>query len=207
MKTYKQFLMESVRSYKYKISVCGETPKNWMDMFVMNLQKFDPVKIGTPTSKPVQKNPMGFKNVKGAENQPVTLIDVEFKYPCTEPMVKQLARLLNYDENLVCMLQGDYADSIEKEQEQYANQASPLLAKEELDDGQKDAEKANKEYAEQYMSRIRDAHNKDRTNMTFATPQTKPAEDMRKTPGNNISPMTKTSRAPRPETGASSKQK
>ncbi len=189
--------MESVRSYKYKICVCGEPPKNWMDMFVHNLQKFDPVKVGTPTSKPIQKKPLGFSKV---ENQPVTLIDVEFKYPCTEPMVKQLARLLNYDENLVRMVQADYADSIDFEEEQYANQASPLLTKEELEDSGKDA---NKEYAEQYMSRIRAAHEKDKMDMTFAAPKTKAAEDMRTTPGNDKSPMSTIKRTPKPPTGAS----
>jgi hypothetical protein len=203
MKTFKQFLMESVRSYKYKISVCGDPGKNWMDMFVMNLQKFDPVKIGTPNSKPIQKNPLGFNDVK---NQPVTIIDVEFKYPCTEPMVKQLARLLNYDENMVRMLQADYAEGVDSEMEQYANQAdhSPVLTHETLEDAGKEA---SKEYGEQYMSRIRAAHEKDKMDMSFAAPKTKPAEDMRLSAGNVNSPMSKINRMPRPETGASAKKK
>lgn len=206
MKTFKHFLMESVRSYKYKISVCGDTPKNWMDMFVMNLQKFDPVKIGTPSSKPIQKSPLNFKGVKGSENQSVTIIDVEFKYPCTEPMVKQLARLLNYDENLVKMTQADYADGVDDEMDRYANQAehSPVLTHEELEDSGKDA---SKEYGEQYMSRIRAVHEKDKMEMSFAAPKTKPAEDMRTRPGNEKSPMTTITRMPRPETGATAKKK
>jgi hypothetical protein len=172
-----------------------------MDMFAMNLQKFDPVKIGTPVTKPIQKQHMGFKNVSGAENQPLIIIDVEFKYPCTEPMVKQIARLLNYDENLVRMYQADYVDGVEQEEEQYANQASPILTAEL--ESEKNAEKANKEYGEQYMSRIRAAHEKDKMDMSFAAPKTKAAEDMRKLEGNNNSPMTKVTRMPRPETGAS----
>jgi hypothetical protein len=199
MKTFKQFLMESVRTYKYKIKVCGDTEKNWMDMFIYNLKKFDPVKIGEPKSTPIQKDPRDFPHAK---NQPVTIIDVEFKYPCTEPMVKQVARLLNYDENMVCMKGAEHEESLEAEAEQYANQAShsPVLTHEELEDSGKEA---SKEYGEQYMSRIRKSYEEDKMDMSYAAPKTKPAEDMRTKPGNNKSPMTQITRQPKPETGAS----
>lgn len=199
MKSFKQYLMESVRSYKYKIRVCGDPGKNWIDMFLMNLQKFDPVKIGEPKTTPIQKEPLGFPHAK---NEPITIIDVEFKYPCTEPMVKQLARLLNFDENNVRMLGAEHVDGLEKEMEQYANQAShsPVLTHEELEDSGKDAAK---EYGEQYMSRIRKAYEEDKMDMPYAAPKTRPAEDMRTKPGNNKSPMTTITRPQKPETGAS----
>lgn len=198
MKTFKQYLMESVRSYNYKIRICGEPDKNWLDLFRHNLQKFDPIKIGEPKTTPVQKEPHGFPHAK---NQPVTMFDVEFKYPCTEPMVKQLARLLNYDENMVRMLGAEHVDGLEREADQYANQAShsPVLTHEELEDAGKDA---SKEYGEQYMSRIRKATEEDKMDMSYAAPKTAPAKDMRKEPGNQKSPMTTINRPPKPQTGA-----
>lgn len=200
MKSFKHFLVESVRTYNYKICIVGDPDKNWVDLFCFNLKKFDPIKISEPKRTPVQKNPHGFPDVK---NQPVTMFDVEFKYPCTEPMIKQLARLLNYDENMVRMLGAEYSDGLEKEDEQYANQAShsPVLTHEDLEDSGKDA---NKEYAEQYMSRIRKSYEEDKMEMSYAAPKTKDAEDMRTLPGNNNSPMTKIYRQPKPATGASS---
>lgn len=199
MKSFRQYLTESVRTYRYKIKIAGTPDKNWVDLFAMNLQKFDPVKVGEPKSTPIQKDPYGFP---GLTNQAVTIIDVEFKYPATEPMVKQLARLLNYDENLVRVIDAKYDDSVNGEVEQYANQMShsPVLNHEELEDAGKEA---NKDYADQYLTKIAKEAEKDKMEYTFAAGKTKPAEDMRKTPGNNKSPMTTIERQPKPETGAS----
>lgn len=199
MKSFRSYLAESVRTYSYRIKIAGTPEKNWIDMFALNLQKFDPVKIGEPKSTPIQKDPYGFP---GVTNQAVTTIEVDFKYPCTEPMVKQLARLLNYDENLVRMVQRNFDDSINTEVEQYANQMdhSPVLDHEELEDAGKTA---SKDYADQYLTKIAKEAEKDKIEMKYAAPTTKPAQDMRKIPGNNKSPMTTIARQPKPETGAS----
>jgi hypothetical protein len=198
MKSFRQYLTESVRSYRYKIKIAGSPDKNWIDLFCMNLQKFDPVKIGSPKSTPIQKEPYGFP---GLTNQAVTIIEVEFKYPCTEPMVKQLARLLNHDENLVRMIQSDFDDSVNAEVAQYENQAShsPLLDHEELEDSGK---QASKDYADQYLTKISKEAEKDKIEMKYAAPKTKPAEDSRKIPGNTKSPLSKVNLPPKPETGA-----
>lgn len=199
MKSFRQYLVESVRTYRYKIKIAGEPDKNWLDMFCYNLAKFDPVKISDPKTTPIQKDPYGFPDLK---NEAITMIDVEFRYPAIEPMIKQVARLLNYDENLVRMIQANYDDSVNFEEEQYANQMehSPVLTHEELEDNGK---KASEEYGDQYFPRIfKDYKGGNRIKM--AGPQTAPAEDMRKIPGNDESPMSKINRPPKPETGASS---
>ena len=200
MRPFKHYLMESVRTYRYKIKVAGNPDKNWIDLFCANLQKFDPVSISEPKSTPIQKDPYGFP---GLTNQAITIINVDFKYPATEPMVKQLARLLNFDENLVRMIQSDFDDSINTEAEQYANQSShtPVLTHEEMEDAGKNAAK---EYGEQYLPRIMKDAEKDKMKMSFAAPETKAAKDSRKTPGNNKSPMSTVNRQDRPATGASS---
>lgn len=199
MKSFRQYLTESVRSYRYKIKIAGEPQKNWVDMFCVNLQKFDPVKIGSPKSTPIQKDPYGFP---GITNRAVTIIEVEFKYPCTEPMVKQLARLLNYDENLVRMIQSDFDDSVDAEAKQYENQMdhSPVLDHEDLEDSGK---QASKDYADQYLTKIRKEAEKDKIEMKYAAPKTKDAEDSRKVPGNTKSPLSTIKRPAKPETGAS----
>lgn len=199
MKPFKHYLMESARTYRYKIKVAGTPEKNWVNMFLLNLQKFDPVKIGEPKTTPVQKDPYGFP---GLSNQPITIVDVEFRYPCVEPMVKQLARLLNYDENLVRLIQADYDDSVDEEVKQYENQMShtPVLDHEELEDNGK---QASKDYADQYLTKIRKESEKDKIDMKYAAPKTKDAEDSRKIPGNNKSPFSTVTRQDKPATGAS----
>ena len=196
MKSFRQYLVESVRTYRYKIKIAGEPDKNWLDMFCYNLSKFDPVKISDPKTTPIQKDPYGFPDLK---NEAITMIDVEFRYPAIEPMIKQVARLLNYDENLVRMIQANYDDSVNFEAEQYANQMehSPVLTHEELEDIGK---KASEEYGDQYFPRIFKDYKGD-NRIKMAGPQTAPAEDMRKIPGNQESPMSKINRPPKPETG------
>jgi hypothetical protein len=151
MKSFRKYLAESVRTYKYKIKIAGEAPKNFVEMFCHNLSKFDPVKVGEPKSTPIQKDPHGFPGLK---DQSVTIIDVEFRYPATEPMVKQMAQLLGYDENMVRMVQSTYDDNNQKEAEMFANQVShsPLLTHEDLEDNGKEA---GKDYADSYLSSIK----------------------------------------------------
>jgi hypothetical protein len=198
MKTFRAYLAESVRTYRYKIKIAGTPDKNWLELFCMNLAKFDPVKISSPKSTPIQKDPYGFP---GLENQAITIIDVEFRYPAIEPMIKQLARILNYDENLVRMIQANYDDSVTQESEKYANQMkdSPVLTHEQLEDNGKEA---SKEYAEQYLPRIAKEAEKDKMTYTIAGGNTPPAKDTRKSPGNEKSPMTTIKRPPLPVTGA-----
>jgi hypothetical protein len=204
MKTFRHYLAESVHTYKYKIKIAGETPKNFIEMFSYNLQKFDPTVIGKPKTTPIQKDPYGFPGLK---DQAITIIDVEFRYPATEPMIQQVARLLGVDENNVRMIQANYDDSINSEAGAYENEAShsPLLMHTELEEmpGAKEAAKA---YGDSYLQSIKKQHQdaNDEVDIPYAAPKTKPAFDPF-TPylaTDKNSPMTKISRPPKPETGA-----
>jgi hypothetical protein len=201
MKSFKKYLAESIRTYNYKIKIAGQPDANWLDMFCYNLSKFDPVKISNPKTTPIQKDPYGFPDL---ENHAITIIDVEFRYPAIEPMIKQVARMLNYDENLVRMIQANYDDSINGEEEQYANQMShsPTLTHQEMEDAGDVAAAASQAYGDSYLPEI--FKNYDEEKIKMAGPAVKEAPDMRKIPGNNKSPMSTIKRQPKPETGASS---
>jgi hypothetical protein len=208
MKSFKKYLSESVRTYKYKIKIAGEPSKNFVTLFCHNLGKFDPTKIGEPKSTPIQKDPYGFPGLK---DQSITIIDVEFRYPCTEPMVKQMAQLLGHDENMVRMIQATFNDSETKESEKYANDAShsPILMHDKLEDNGKEA--AN-EYADSYLSRIREQESGKQIKNSYAGKET-PSEfdpfNKKKIEKsmNTQSPMSKITRPDRPATGASAKKK
>lgn len=205
MKTFRQYLAESVRTYNYKIKIAGPPDKKWLDMFILNLAKFDPVQISEPKITPVQKEPYGFP---GLSNQSIAIINAQFKYPAIESMIKQLARLLNYDENLVRMIQADYDDSVNKEVETYANQMShtPVLDHTELEDNGKEAAK---EYGQQYLPRIKKDMEKDKLEFTVAGGKTKAAFDpfepyLDDKKAGDKSPLSTIKRPDRPATGASS---
>lgn len=208
IRSFKKYLAESVRTYKYKIKIAGETPKNFVDLFCHNLQKFDPTKIGEPKSTPIQKDPHGFPGLK---DQSITIIDVEFRYPCTEPMIQQLARMLGYDENKVRMIQSTFNDSVNQETEMYANQSShsPLLDHGDLEDNGKEAAK---EYGDSYLGRIKQQEDGNKIKNKYAAKETKSSFDpfdkkaISKSMGNK-SPLSQIKRPDRPTTGSTSKKK
>jgi hypothetical protein len=201
MKSFRHYLVESVKTYNYKIKIAGEAPKNFYDMFCYNLQKFDPVKISDAKVTPIQKDPYGFPGLK---DQSVAIINVEFRYPATEPMIKQVARLLGYDENLVRMIQANYDDSVTQEAEEYANQPNPVLTAPYEDEA--GAKQAAKDYGDSYLKSIKKQHqdNNDQINMPYAGKKTAPAFDpfVPYLSKDNKSPMSQVTRSAKPPTGA-----
>ena len=153
MKTLRHYLMESVRTYNYTIKVLGDVDNKFIDLFTHNLSKFDPVKISDPKTTPIQKNPYGFPEAE--MNQSVTIIQVEFKYPATEPMIQQVAQHCGVNINRIRAVTSDYNDSINAENDKYANamdeDRKALLDTPELEDNGK---QANKDYANQYLDKV-----------------------------------------------------
>ena len=203
MQSLKHFIVESVRSYNYTIKIAGEIDKNFIDLFTYNLNKFDPIKIENPTTTPIQKDPYGFP---GLENQPVTIIKAEFRYPATEPMIQQIAQLLGYNINMVRVMTTDFNDSINAENGEYANQAdhNPLLNHPELEDNGKEAAKA---YGGSYLDSIKKQAEGSKIDIPYAGKKTADAFDPFKQPIMDKlgvdSPMSKIKREPKPATGAS----
>jgi hypothetical protein len=205
MKSLKHYIVESVHTYNYRIRIAGEIDDNKLDLLHHNLQKFSPVKISAPKSTPIQKTLSDFP---GIENQRVNMIDAEFRYPATEPMVRQLAQLLGIDENLVRMTSLDYDESVTSEMEGYANQMdhSPVLTHEELEE-QHGAKEAAKAYGNSYLDSIQEQTKDDKIDIPYEGTKTPNAfdpfkpESLMSSMGKD-SPMSKISRPEKPKTGA-----
>ena len=206
MKSLKQYIVESVHTYNYTIKIAGDVDKNFIDLFKYNLNKFDPVKIGEPTSTPIQKSPFGFPNLS---NQSVTIIKAEFRYPATEPMIQQIAQLLGYQVDMVRVVSSDFDNSINSEAEGYANEMShnPLLLHPELEE-QPGAKEASKNYGDSYLKSIQAQAKDSKIDMPYAGKQTPDAFDPFKPfldndPRGIKSPMSTIKRPAKPATGAS----
>jgi hypothetical protein len=196
MRSLKHYLMESVRTYRYTIKIAGDVDKNFIDMFKHNLSKFDPIKIEEPKTTPVQKDPYGFPEL---QNESITIIKAEFKYPATEPMIQQIAQFLGHNINQVRVITSDYDDSINSEADKYANEAGEaILTNPELQD---DGGVANKEYAEQYLDRV--IPKKPSINIPYAGQATPTAPNNSKEGQQTKSPMSKINLPPKPTTGRS----
>lgn len=198
MKSLRHYLTESVHTYRYTIKIVGELDKNFLDMFTYNLNKFDPVKIEDPKTTPIQKNPYGFPSAE--ENQSVTIIKAEFKYPATEPMIQQIAQQLGCNINKVRVMTTDYNDSINAENDNYANQDDsdkPLLTQETLPDNGKEA---SKDYANQYLDKV--LPKTPSIDIPYDGKKTPTAPNNSKEGINTKSPMSSIKMPARPQTGA-----
>lgn len=204
MRSFKQYLTESIHRYGVTIKIVGTLDDKLMDQFKFNLKKFDPVEITGPTVTPVQKTPVGFPEHK---NQEVSILKANFRYPATEPMVRQMARLIGIDENRVRLIPDGYEDSLEYEKEQYENQMknSPLLTSEYPEN--KTAKEAADAYGNSYLDYIQEQSKDSEVEMEFAGEKTKlvfdpfKPEEYIKSMGNK-SPMTTITRPAKPATGA-----
>jgi hypothetical protein len=208
MKSFKQYIVESLHTYDITIKIAGEVDKNFLDMFIYNLKKFEPIGNITPKTLPIMKSPYGFPNLS---NEPVTVIKCKFRYPATEPMIQQMAQLLGYNVNMVRAVDTKYDDSVDHEMSQYENQMShtPVLTHEEMEDGGDAAKKASADYANSYLNSIKD-QSKDQfqtKDIPFAAKRTpdafdpfKPYLDDKKM--GDQSPMSKIKLPAKPKTGA-----
>ena len=206
MKSLKTYITESLKSYNYTIKIAGDVDKNFIDMFKYNLNKFDPIRISDPTKTPIQKDPYGFPNLN---NQSVTIIKADFRYPATEPMIQQIAQLLGYNVNMVRVITTDYNDSINSEAEGYANEMkdSPVLTHEEMGE-QPGAKEANKAYGDSYLTSIKDQMKGSTIDIPYAGQKTPDAFDPFKPylddkQLGDKSPMSTIKRPAKPATGAS----
>jgi len=195
MKSLRHYLMESARTYKYTIKIAGDLDKNFLDMFMHNLSKFDPVKIEDPKTTPIQKDPYGFPEL---QNESITIIKAEFKYPANEPMIQQVAQLLGCNINKVRVTTTDYNDSINAESEKFGNEmkAEPLLLQPEMEDNGK---QANKDYANQYLDKV--VPKRPSIDYMFDAPKTPTSPNKSKEGINTQSPMSKMTPIQKPLTG------
>jgi len=196
MQSLKHYLMESARTYRYTIKIAGDIDKNFIEMFKYNLQKFDPVKIEDAKTTPVQKSPYDFPEL---ENETVTIIKAEFKYPATEPMIQQVAQMLGHQVSKVRVLTTDFTDSINSEEDKFANadKSEALLLKTELEDSGKEA---SKDYANQYLDKV--LPKEPSIDIPYAAKKTPTATNNSKEGINTKGPFSSVQRPERPATGA-----
>ena len=99
-------------------------PSGFIKALEEKLKQFDPAKISAVKTAPVQLNPADFP---AFNNERVSHIDCEFRYPAIEPQIQQIAQLLGLDPNRIRMLTVPYEDSMNKERVDVDEQNKDLL--------------------------------------------------------------------------------
>lgn len=197
MKPFAKYLAESERTYNYRIKVVGDVPDGFFKELKEKCAQFDVVKMSDAKSTPVRK---AIPDFPAFPNQPMKIVDVEFKYPAIEPQIKQLAQILGLDPNRIVMMGTPYEQSLDIESEKIADQNKDLLdSPYPAPDAQQKA--LSKDYATGPYDHavLKNAY---KTNFTIAGEKTPPAKTTNELPMGNKSPMTNIKRQPKPATGA-----
>jgi hypothetical protein len=198
MKKFQEYLAESERTYKYRIKIVGDVAPDFVKMLNDKLKQFDPVKIGSPKTTPVQLKPADFPK---HSNDSVTSMDCEFRYPAIEPQIKQIAQLLFLDPNRIIMLTTPHEDSMDIERERVETENKDLLTDTDYPAPNAEQKALSADYSAPYDKHavLKNAY---KSEFTVAGGKTPPAETTNDLPMGTSSPMTKTKRPPRPATGA-----
>jgi hypothetical protein len=196
MKPFAKYLAESERTYNYRIKVVGDVPEGFFKELKEKCAQFDVVKMSDAKSTPVRKVIPDFP---AFPNQPMKIVDVEFKYPAIEPQIKQLAQLLGLDPNRIVMMATPYEESLDIESEKIADQNRDLLnSPYPAPDAEQRALKKDYATGPYYHAVLKNAY---RSNFTIAGEKTPPAKTTNELPMGDTSPMTNIKRQPRPATG------
>ena len=201
MKNFQQYLAESERTYNYRIKFVGDTEPGFLKGLEDKLKQFDIVKISGAKTTPVQSKPADFPQF---ENDRVTHVDVEFRYPAIEPQIQQLAQLLGFNPNRIRMLTVPYEDSMAEEKEKVEDENKDLLTDTDYPAPDAEQKALSKDYSAPYDQHavLKNAY---RSDFTVAGGKTPPAKTTNDLPMGDTSPMTRMHRKPKPATGSNPK--
>lgn len=130
MKTLSDYLTESKKTYKFKISVAGELPEGFEAKLKTSMEKYSVASFTKGKKTPIQERPLYFPNL---ENVEVTFFEVEVHYPTTEQVLQEyVARNCTVPATHIVVKN---ANSPSEEIKDFAEETiyEPLLTKEDTD--------------------------------------------------------------------------
>ena len=86
MSTFKEYLIESAKSYDYKIKIAGDLEEDFATRMETALQKFEVAKCSAGKKTPIQSLPLDFPALS---NEAVTIYDVTTNYPASVREMKE----------------------------------------------------------------------------------------------------------------------
>lgn len=198
MKHFKEYLAESQRVYNYRIKIVGDVTPALIKDLKEKLAQFEPVSMAEVKTTPVQAKIQDFP---AFENDRVTSMDVEFRYPAIEPQIQQIVQLLGVDPRRARMLTVPYEDSIADETAKIEDQNKDLLTDTDYPEPDAEQKALSKDYSTGPYDHavLKNAYRSDFTVAGGKTPKAVTTNDM---PMGNESPMSTIKRPARPATGA-----
>jgi hypothetical protein len=197
MKTFAQYLTESAATHDYRIKIAGDVGADFVRQFKEQLKKFDPVSIGEVKSTPIMSQHPDFP---AFPNESISMMDVSFRYPATQPQIAQIANLLGLVEDRICVVQKDYAEGMDSELLGIDEQKD-LLTNTDYPADNKQQKELKRDYAAVGKDKKVVQNSAAEATWTVAGGKTRPAETTNDLPQGVKSPMSNMKRPPRPGVG------
>jgi hypothetical protein len=124
MKSFKEYITESARTFDYRIKIAGDLNTDVMDKFEKSLSKYEVEKLSKPKKTPVQKSPAGFPELA---NQEIHIMDAVFNYPATPQELTELWHQAGGDPNHIRIITRNFDDSVNQQNKEA--EESPVLDK------------------------------------------------------------------------------
>jgi len=130
MRSFKEFLTESQKTYPFKIGVAGELPEGFEDRLETGLKKFEIAKMSSGKKTPIQERPLDFPQLQNTE---VTYYEVEVQYPTTTQILQEyLGKVCSVPQShIIVRNPNERQEEYQEPQEQTTYE--PILTKEELE--------------------------------------------------------------------------
>lgn len=86
MRSFKELLTESKKTYEFKIGVAGPLPEGFEDSMETSLKKFKVLNMTAGKKTPIQERPLDFPQL---QNMEVTYFEAEVEYPTTSQVLQE----------------------------------------------------------------------------------------------------------------------
>lgn len=86
MISFREFLTESAKQYKFRVKVAGEVTDEQLEMIETALDKWGVSSVSKPKRTPIQEHPTDFPDLTNTE---VSVMEVVLNYPCTPQELAQ----------------------------------------------------------------------------------------------------------------------
>ena len=196
MKTFAQYLVESEKTFDYRIKIVGDVSPEFLKQFKDQLKKFEPASIGEVKTTPIVAQPQGFP---GYPNHAVNMSDVSFKYPATPPQIEQVVELLGLTSDRVGMNTIKWQEGMDKELLGIADQKDLLTSEYPPTDAEQ--KRIKKDYAAAAQDKEVVKNSASQARFTVAGGKTPPAKTTNDLPQGIKSPMSNVKRPAKPATG------
>jgi hypothetical protein len=123
MKSFVEYLIESSKTYEFRIKIAGEVTDDHIARLESRLEKFGLESISKPKRTPIQQHPSGFG--ESVQNTEVNIFDVVTNYPATPQQIDAMLQEL-------CNLPGSHVVVVNKnDPEEIAHEVAATTKEEE----------------------------------------------------------------------------